>query len=132
MLHNFLAEVTGPKSKARSPTLNRVLENLLELYLVNVALNNMSDILRVVHLTDEDLNNLQVRLETVLARLRPDAVAIVDGFDFGDAQLNSTLGFHDGNMLERVFDAALKAPMNRKSVPKSFHEHLGPFMKSNI
>ncbi|EDW09367.1 uncharacterized protein Dmoj_GI19073 [Drosophila mojavensis] len=132
VVHNFLAEVTGPKSKARSPALNLVLEDLLELYLVNVALNNMSDILRVVHLTDEDLNKLQARLEAALAKLRPNAVAIVDGFDFGDAQLNSTLGFHDGNMLERVFDAALKAPMNRKSVPKSFHDHLGPFMKSNI
>ncbi|XP_023162208.2 probable peroxisomal acyl-coenzyme A oxidase 1 isoform X2 [Drosophila hydei] len=132
VLHRFCAEVTGPKSRARSPALNRVLQQLLELYLVNVTLSSLGDVLRVVHLTDEDLNKLQARLEDALAKLRPDAVAIVDGFDFGDKQLNSTLGFHDGNMLERVFNAALKAPMNRKSVPKSFHEHLGPFMRSNI
>ncbi|XP_023162206.2 probable peroxisomal acyl-coenzyme A oxidase 1 [Drosophila hydei] len=132
VLYSFLSEVTGAKSKTRSSALNRVLEQLLELYLVNVTLNNMSSILRVVPLTDADLSKLQVRLETALTKLRPDVVAIVDGFDFNDQQLNSTLGSFDGNAYERIFDAALKAPMNQKSVPRSFHEHLGPFMKSNI
>ncbi|XP_030557910.1 probable peroxisomal acyl-coenzyme A oxidase 1 [Drosophila novamexicana] len=132
VFHNFLTEVTGPKSKTRTSALNRVLEQLLELYLVNVTLKHMSDILRVASLTDVHLTQLQARLEAALTKLRPDVVAIVDGFDFGDEQLNSTLGFFDGNVLERVFDAALKSPMNRKPVPKSFHEHLGPFMKSNI
>jgi len=83
-------------------------------------------------LTDSDLSKLQTRLETALTKLRPDAVAIVDGFDFSDRQLNSTIGSFDGNAYERIFDAALKSPMNQKSVPKSFHEHLGPFMKSNM
>ncbi|EDW02146.1 probable peroxisomal acyl-coenzyme A oxidase 1 [Drosophila grimshawi] len=132
IFHCFITEITGPKSKTRSPSLNRVLEQLLELYLVNMTLNNMSDILRVVSLTDGDLSKLQTRLETALTKLRPDAVAIVDGFDFIDGQLNSTLGSFDGNAPERIFDAALKAPMNQKSVPKSFHEYLGPFMKSNL
>lgn len=109
-----------------------MLEQLLELYLVNVTLNNMNNILRVVALTDADLNKLQSRLETALTKLRPDAVAIVDGFDFADEQLNSTLGSYDGNAYERIFDAAMSAPLNQKSVPKSFHEHLGPFMKSNL
>ncbi|KAI8037041.1 hypothetical protein M5D96_010357 [Drosophila gunungcola] len=116
---SFTAEVTGPKSKTRSAALNRVLENLLELYLVKETLNQMGHLLRD-------------RLETVLTKLRPDAVAIVDGFDFSDLQLNSTLGSYDGNAYERIFDAALKNPMNQKSVPKSFNELLKPFMKSNI
>ncbi|KAH8331377.1 hypothetical protein KR074_001744, partial [Drosophila pseudoananassae] len=129
---SFTAEVTGPKSKNRSAAFNRVLENLLELYLVKETLGQLSNLLRFITLTDSDLTSLQDRLETVLAKLRPDAVAIVDGFDFNDQQLNSTLGAFDGNAYERIFDAALRNPMNQKSVPKSFHEHLKPFMKSNI
>lgn len=132
VFHSFLNEIIGPKSKTRSSALNRVLEQLLDLYLVNVTLKNLSDILRFINLTDSDLSKLQTRLETVLTKLRPDAVAIVDGFDFSDRQLNSTIGSFDGNAYERIFDAALKSPMNQKSVPKSFHEHLGPFMKSNM
>ncbi|XP_016927656.3 acyl-coenzyme A oxidase 1 [Drosophila suzukii] len=128
----FTEGVTGPKSKTRSAAFNQVLENLLELYLVKETLNQMSYILRFIELTDTDLSRLQDRLETVLTKLRPDAVAIVDGFDFSDLQLNSTLGSYDGNAYERIFDAALKNPVNQKSVPKSFHEVLKPFMKSNI
>ncbi|XP_017087043.2 acyl-coenzyme A oxidase 1-like [Drosophila bipectinata] len=129
---SFTAEVTGPKSKNRSAAFNRVLENLLELYLVKETLGQLSNLLRFINLTDSDLTSLQDRLEAVLTKLRPDAVAIVDGFDFNDQQLNSTLGAFDGNAYERIFDAALRNPMNQKSVPKSFHEHLKPFMKSNI
>lgn len=47
VFHSFHTEITGPKSKKRSSALNRVLEQLLELYLVNVTLKNMGDILRV-------------------------------------------------------------------------------------
>ncbi|KAH8320962.1 hypothetical protein KR067_012466, partial [Drosophila pandora] len=129
---SFTTEVTGPNSKNRSAAFNRVLENLLELYLVKETFNQLSNLLRFINLTDTDLTRLQDRLETVLTKLRPDAVAIVDGFDFSDLQLNSTLGSFDGNAYERIFDAALKNPMNQKPVPKSFHQYLKPFMKSNI
>ncbi|KAH8299948.1 hypothetical protein KR044_007833, partial [Drosophila immigrans] len=132
LFHSFVDEITGPKSKKRSSALNRVLEQLLELYLVNETLKHLSNILRFINLTDDDLGKLQSRLETALTKIRPDAVAIVDGFDFTDRQLNSTIGSFDGNAYERIFDATLKSPMNQKSVPKSFHEQLGPFMKSNM
>ncbi|KAH8370684.1 hypothetical protein KR093_004686, partial [Drosophila rubida] len=132
VFHSFVDEVIGARAKKRSSALNRVLEQLLELYLVNETLKQLSNILRFVNLTDDDLSKLQSRLETALTKIRPDAVAIVDGFDFSDRQLNSTIGSFDGNAYERIFDATLKSPMNQKSVPKSFHEHLGPFMKSNM
>ncbi|XP_016953614.1 probable peroxisomal acyl-coenzyme A oxidase 1 [Drosophila biarmipes] len=129
---SFTEGVTGPSSKTRSAAFNQVLENLLELYLVKETLNQMSHLLRFIELTDTDLSRLQDRLETALTKLRPNAVAIVDGFDFSDLQLNSTLGSYDGNAHERIFDAALKNPVNQRSVPKYFHELLKPFMKSNI
>ncbi|XP_030369022.1 probable peroxisomal acyl-coenzyme A oxidase 1 [Scaptodrosophila lebanonensis] len=129
---SFVSEVTGAKSKTRSASLNAVLELLLELYLIHVTLKQMSDILRFINLSDADLSKLQERLETTLTKLRPEAVAIVDGFDFTDQQLSSTLGSFDGNAYEHIFEAAMNSPMNQKSVPKFFHEHLGPFMKSNI
>ena len=75
---------------------------------------------------------MQTRLEKALTALRPDAVAICDGFDYHDNQLASTLGSYDGNVYERLFEAAKKSPMNKEPVPKSFHTHLKPFMKSKI
>ncbi|EDW72388.1 uncharacterized protein Dwil_GK20899 [Drosophila willistoni] len=129
---SFVAEVTGPNAKKRSASLNRILELLLELYLVNETLKQLGHLLQFINLTDTDLSQLQDRLEHTLTKLRPEAVAIVDGFDFSDIQLNSALGSYDGNAYERIFDSALKNPLNQKSVPKSFHSYLKPFVKSNI
>lgn len=84
-----------------------------------------------VPVTENEIAALQVRLEEVLKKLRPDAVAITDGFEFHDKVLNSALGSYDGNVYERLFEAALKHPLNKKPVPDFFGKYLKPFMKEN-
>ncbi|XP_055916133.1 probable peroxisomal acyl-coenzyme A oxidase 1 [Eupeodes corollae] len=132
---SFLATATWKKLSSEdqiSSSLKTVLLDILELYLVSACFRNLSDLQRFIELTEEDLNRLQIKLEQVLSRLRPNAVAIVDGFDFHDRILNSVLGCYDGNVYERIFEAAQKSPMNQISVQKSFQSHLKPFMKSNM
>lgn len=75
---------------------------------------------------------MQIRLENVLAKIRPNAVGIVDGFDIPDASLNSTLGAYDGNVYERIFTEAQKSPLNQEPVNESFEKYLKPFMKSQL
>jgi len=128
----FLNEVTGPNKNKRSMAFNNVLENLLDLFLVNMVFRSLSDILRFINITDAEVQDLQYRLEDALKKLRPDAVAICDGFDYHDRTLSSTLGSYDGNVYERLFDAAKKSPLNQKPVPRAFHEALKPFMKSSL
>lgn len=89
-------------------------------------------ILQFIPLTENDIATLQDRLEQALAKIRPDAVAIVDGFDFHDKVLSSVLGAYDGNVYERIFESAKKSPMNKQAVPKMFELYLKPFMKSNM
>lgn len=81
---------------------------------------------------EEDIRALQTRLEDILARIRPNAVGVVDGFDIPDGVLNSALGVYDGNVYERLFEEAMKSPLNHEPVPESFHKYLKPFMKSNL
>ncbi|EDW72389.1 uncharacterized protein Dwil_GK20900 [Drosophila willistoni] len=128
----FVEQITGPKAQKRSASLNKVLENILELFLVQTVLNNLSDILRFINLTDADLRSLQKRLELSLEKLRPNAVAICDGFDFHDRVLNSVLGSYDGNVYARLFDSAKRSTMNQKPVQKSFESYLKPLMKANL
>lgn len=78
------------------------------------------------------MRDLQTRLELALKAIRPDAVAICDGFDHHDKNLKSTLGSYDGNVYERIFEEAKKSPLNQKPVPDVFHTHLKPFMKSKM
>ncbi|XP_023162215.2 probable peroxisomal acyl-coenzyme A oxidase 1 [Drosophila hydei] len=128
----FLNQIIGPNAQKRSPALNKVLENVLELFLVQTVLNNLSEILRFVNLTDADLRSLQKRLELSLEKFRPDAVAICDGFDYHDRVLNSVLGSYDGNVYPRLFDAAKRSTMNQRPVQKSFETYLKPLMKASL
>ena len=61
-------------------------------------------------------NMLRASVPTLLALLRPDAVALVDAFDFPDAVLDSALGRWDGNVYPALWDFAANSSMNRKQV----------------
>lgn len=84
------------------------------------------------NVTPMDLSNLQNKMETLLSQLRPNAVGIVDGFDFRDEILSSSLGAWDGQVYERLFEAASNSPMNKDPVNESFHKYLKPFLKSSL
>ena len=41
------------------------------------------------------------QVRSLLAALRPEAVALVDAWDYSDYELNSALGRYDGRAIER-------------------------------
>ena len=47
---------------------------------------------------------------------RPDAVSLVDSFGVCDMFLGSALGSYDGNVYERLYDAAQKSAVNKYEV----------------
>lgn len=83
-------------------------------------------------MNENQISKLELRLHECLRLLRPNVVAIVDGFDIHDRILDSALGSYDGNVYERMFEAAKKSPLNKENVNKTFHKYLKPFMKSNL
>lgn len=133
-----------------SPALAFVFRDVLELYSVDLALKSLGTLMQVrkesfsfnfslnffsfqfVEITSKDLEVLQVRLERCLMRMRHNAIGLVDGFDFPDTVLGSTLGAYDGNVYERLLDTAKKSPLNQEDVNKSFHLYLKPLMQSNL
>lgn len=121
--------LNAEKSKrTMSPALGNVLQDLLELYAVDSALTHLDVLMPFVRISNDDVAALQSRLEAVLNRIRPNAVGIVDSFDFHDVVLNSTLGAYDGNVYERLFEDAMKSPLNQEPVNRSFELYLKPLM----
>ena len=62
------------------------------------------------------LAQITQRIKALLADIRPNAVALVDSFDYRDETLNSVLGRYDGNVYESMFEWAKKSPLNRTEV----------------
>ena len=53
-----------------------------------------------------------------LAKIRPNAVAIVDSFDFHERELQSVLGRRDGHVYENLLKWAQMSPLNKHDVRK--------------
>ncbi|XP_032663048.1 probable peroxisomal acyl-coenzyme A oxidase 1 isoform X2 [Odontomachus brunneus] len=112
---------------------HQVLMQLCELYSIYWVLQRLGDFLRFSCLDTKDVPVLQARFEEMLAAIRPNAVGIVDGFDIRDEILASALGAYDGNVYMRLFEEAMKSPLNQESVNQSFHKYLKPFLlKSSL
>ncbi|UYV83606.1 ACOX2 [Cordylochernes scorpioides] len=95
-----------------SDNLRTVLRRLCLNYLLYVVLDSSGPFLQA-GLTKEELAQIQNQEGVLLEELRPDAVALVDAFDFHDLALNSALGSFDGRVYERLYNLALEAPLNK-------------------
>ncbi len=67
-------------------------------------------------LTVPQLAQISQRLKGLLSDIRPNAVALVDVFDYRDEMLNSVLGRYDGNVYEHMFEWAKRSPLNHTEV----------------
>ncbi|XP_055627129.1 probable peroxisomal acyl-coenzyme A oxidase 1 isoform X2 [Toxorhynchites rutilus septentrionalis] len=118
--------------RTASPELSRVLQELCKLLVYHEALKLVGDLLRFTTMSERDLVRLQEKYEMSLAAVRPESIGIVDSFDYPDFILGSALGAHDGNVYERLFEEAMKSPLNQEPVNKTFAMYLKPLMKSNL
>jgi acyl-CoA oxidase len=50
----------------------------------------------------------------LLAEIRPNAVAVVDAFDYPDKVLGSCLGRYDGQVYQALYEYAKNSPLNEK------------------
>ena len=69
-------------------------------------------------MTESQITQVNERIKELLTAIRPDAVALVDAFDFQDVTLGSVLGRYDGNVYENMFEWAKKSPLNKTEVKK--------------
>ena len=59
---------------------------------------------------------LRQREMALLSEIRPNAVGLVDAFDFHDHLLSSVLGRYDGNVYENLYKWAQQSPLNKTQV----------------
>ncbi|XP_050736712.1 peroxisomal acyl-coenzyme A oxidase 1-like [Eriocheir sinensis] len=115
-----------------SEGVKNVLLGLCRLYLIHNAILNQGHFLRSGALSEAELSLLEEEMCELLAELRKQAVPLVDSFDIRDELLGSTLGAWDGQVYQRLYDEALKSPLNKTDVPKAYYQYLRPLLKSNL
>jgi len=125
MLTNFIVSL----SEVQDPDVKNVLTKVCALF---AMVNIVDDPQWIGLITTSQLNLAKKALVDLLNVLRPDAVALVDAFDFPDNVLNSTIGRSDGNVYEALYNAAIKSPLNQADPFVGYDEYLRPHLDLDI
>ena len=108
------------------------LKNLCYIYALHLIHKHLGDFLSTNTITPEQASLANNQLRSLYSQLRPNAVALVDAFDYTDHYLGSVLGRYDGNVYPKLFEEALKDPLNDSVVPDGYHEYIRPFIKQHL
>jgi len=88
-----------------------VLLRLLDLQLLTQVYEEAADWIGILGRAHVGL--LFDRINELLDELRPDVVALTDAFGYDDYNLKSTIGRHDGNVYEAIYEDAKMSPLNQ-------------------
>ncbi|KAK0413425.1 hypothetical protein QR680_006796 [Steinernema hermaphroditum] len=108
---------------------SKAMTDLLHLYLTYEIVEIGTSLLEDGFMSGEQLASTQKTIYDLLEKIRPNAVSLVDAFEFDDRQLHSVLGRRDGHVYENLLKWAQHSELNKSDVLPAFHKHLGPMMK---
>jgi len=109
----------------RFPVTSR-LQDLFALYYIEESLGEFTE---DGYLSQSQIAMLRQKIRQLLDQLRPDAVSLVDSFNFSDYELHSALGRYDGNVYEALFEMAQHEPLNKELVVSEYQTSLRPLFK---
>ncbi|GLJ30784.1 hypothetical protein SUGI_0610720 [Cryptomeria japonica] len=108
------------------------LEMLCNVYSLSLLHKHRGDFLSVGYLTNEQSKLASDQLRALYSQVRPNAVALVDAFNYTDHFLGSILGRYDGNVYPHLYEEAFKDPLNESVVPKGYEEYIRPVLKHEL
>jgi len=111
----------GPKEAA-------ALRRLAVLLGVHGLETDLADFLEGGQVRPADTGKVRTAVKVALHAVRPDAVPLVDAWDFSDFRLKSALGRFDGDVYPAIIAACRREPLNATEPGPGYAEHLGAFI----
>lgn len=108
------------------------LQKLCSIYALYTLHKHLGDFLSTSTITPKQGSLADDQLRSLYSQVRPNAIALVDAFNYTDHYLGSILGRYDGNVYPNLYDEAWKDPMNESSVPDGYHEYIKPMLKQQL
>ena len=112
LLRNFIEGINGSSNEV-GPAETKVLTDLARLFALYWIEKDMGDFLEDGYLSAKQADWVRSGVLECLDVVRPNAVGLVDAFDFSDFRLKSALGRYDGNVYPSIMEAAARDPLNQ-------------------
>ncbi|XP_056160515.1 peroxisomal acyl-coenzyme A oxidase 1 [Syzygium oleosum] len=108
------------------------LQTLCSVYSLYVLHKHLGDFLSGGCITPKQASLANEQLRSLYSQVRPNAIALVDAFNYTDHYLGSVLGRYDGNVYPKLYEEAWKDPLNDSVVPDGYHEYIRPVLKQQL
>ncbi|CAN1834694.1 Peroxisomal acyl-coenzyme A oxidase 1 [Linum perenne] len=108
------------------------LQNLCNIYALNLVNKHLGDFLSTGAISAKQASLANDQLRSLLSQVRPNAIALVDAFNYTDHYLGSILGRYDGDVYPKLYEEAWKDPLNDSVVPDGYHEYVRPMLKQQL
>lgn len=125
VMKNFANMISDNKL---DPSTQNALSLLCKLYAVHGIVENMGEFMQDGYLNPGQVSILNRKVLTLLEDIRPNAVALVDAFDYPDELLQSCLGRYDGQVYEALYNYAKSSPLNDSDIHSSYYNYIKPMM----
>lgn len=125
LLHKFEACMSEQKRHGNLGALEiKAMDDLFKLFGLFWLEKDMGDFVLHNIISTNQTQSIRSLVLKMLDIVRPDAVALVDAWDFPDSRLKSTLGRYDGQVYTAILEAAKKDPLNATEPGPGYHQHL--------
>ncbi|KAK7262141.1 hypothetical protein RJT34_29702 [Clitoria ternatea] len=108
------------------------LELLCSIYALFLLHKHLGDFLSTGSITPKQGSLANELLRSLYSQVRPNAIALVDAFNYTDHYLGSVLGRYDGDVYPKLYEEAWKDPLNDSVVPDGFQEYIRPMLKQQL
>ncbi|KAK9698815.1 hypothetical protein RND81_08G133000 [Saponaria officinalis] len=108
------------------------LEALFGVYALSIIKKHLGDFLATGYMTPKQASLANDHLRSLYSQVRPNAIALVDAFNYTDHFLGSALGRYDGNVYPKLYEEAWKDPMNQSVVLDGYQEYVRPMLKLQL
>uniref|UniRef100_A0A2P2JJU2 Acyl-coenzyme A oxidase n=1 Tax=Rhizophora mucronata TaxID=61149 RepID=A0A2P2JJU2_RHIMU len=112
--------------------LKRQLQILCNIYALHLLHKHQGDFLATGCITAKQASLANDQLRSLYSQVRPNAIALVDAFNYTDHFLGSILGRYDGNVYPKLYEEAWKDPLNDSVVPDGYQEYIRPLLKQQL
>lgn len=123
MVHTFAEKIHSTNNQQIKDVLRRI---LITYCLTQFLDDNWGEVI-----TGDQFRYIRSCLNETLDQLRPDAIGLVDSFDFPDNVLKSSIGRYDGNIYEALFDSAQRSTLNQTD-PYDGFKYLQPHTNKEL
>lgn len=126
LLLNFIRGIEDEEHVATTlgPSEIAVLKDMARLSALFWMEKELGDFLEDGYFTAKQASWVRANVLSMLDVIRPNAVALVDSWDYSDFCLKSALGRWDGDVYPALLDYARRDPLNAKEIGPGYEQHL--------